>query len=140
MQKQHFFQKNQSDEQSKSSKSLSKKQIILSLICGGLVGFLNGFFGGGGGMFVVPILIYLLGLNDKQAHATAIFVILPISVASSVVYLLNNSVNFFNLSFVCLGFVVGGILGAILLAKINNKVLRITFAIIMIIAGIKMLF
>ena len=42
------------------------KNIVLSLIAGIFVGFLSGFFGGGGGMIVVPLLIYILNLPEKM--------------------------------------------------------------------------
>lgn len=121
-------------------KKLTKKDVIISIIFGVFVGFINGFFGGGGGMIVVPVLIFLLGLEDKKAHATAILVILPISICSSVVYLLNNTIEYDKLLYTGVGFIVGGIIGALILNKINNKVLRIIFSIIMVVAGIKMLF
>ena len=64
------------------SKKLKVRQIILALIAGVFVGFLSGFFGGGGGMIVVPILVFVMGLKERQAHATAIFTILPLTIVS----------------------------------------------------------
>ena len=119
-------------------KSVSKK-VIWCIVGGLLVGLVNGFLGGGGGMIVVPILNFLIGLEDKKSHATAILVILPITISSVIVYFLNNEIDFIKCLYSGLGFIVGGILGALLLKKINNKVLRVLFSIIMIIAGIKML-
>lgn len=121
----------------KNNKKISTKRIVIGLVGGLFVGFLSGFFGGGGGMIVVPLLIFALGLTEKKAHATAIFTILPISIASSVVYLINKNVPFYELGFATIGFVVGGVIGALLLKKINNKILRVIFAVIMIAAGIK---
>ena len=121
--------------------NLSNKRIIITGLIGGLVvGFLNGFFGGGGGMIVVPLLMFLLYLPEKQAHATAIFVILPLCIISSLVYILKGSMNWTQLGFSSIGFVVGGAVGALILKKINNKVLRIIFSVVMVAAGIKMLF
>ena len=91
-------------------------------------------------MIVVPLLIFLLGLKEKEAHATAIFVILPLSITSSIIYITNGGFEFYNLGFTTIGVIVGGIIGSILLKKINNKVLRMIFAIIMIIAGVKLMF
>lgn len=125
---------------SNNGEKLTTKMIIFSIIGGVFVGFLNGFFGGGGGMIVVPLLIFLLGLEDKKAHATALLIILPISVCSAVVYLINNNIDIMKIVYVGIGFIVGGIIGALLLKKINNKVLRVIFSIIMVVAGVKMLF
>lgn len=119
---------------------LSAKKITFGVLGGIFVGFLSGFFGGGGGMIVVPLLTFALGLADRQAHATAILTILPISIASSVVYITSGSVNYLQLLYATIGFVLGGVFGALLLKKFNNIALRVVFAIIMIIAGIKMVF
>ena len=122
----------------KKVESFTISTILILRFGGLLVGFLNGFFGGGGGMIVVPLLIWI-GLTDKQAHATAVFTILPISIASSVVYFLNNDVVLDNLAFASLGFTIGGIFGALLLKKLNNNVIRILFSLIMIGVGIKII-
>ena len=118
----------------------NKVKIIIGLIGGIFIGFINGFFGGGGGMIVVPVLIFLLNLPEKTAHATALTIILPLSIASSIIYITQGGFDFLNLGITTIGVIVGGIIGSILLKKINNKVLRIIFAVIMIIAGIKLMF
>ena len=122
-------------------KNLTNTKIVWIGLIGGLfVGFLNGFFGGGGGMVVVPLLIFLLNLPEKKAHASAIFVILPLCVVSSIVYIIKGSIDWLQLLYSTIGFVIGGVVGALLLKKLDNKVLRIVFAIIMVGAGVKMLF
>ena len=56
-------------------------------VLGGLaVGFANGFFGAGGGMLAVPVLTFIMGLEEKKAHATALLIILPLSIISSIIY------------------------------------------------------
>lgn len=122
------------------SKKTKTFKIVVSIVGGLIVGFINGFFGGGGGMIVVPLLVFLLGLEEKKAHATAIFVILPLSITSSIIYITQGSFKLLNLSMVTIGVISGGILGSIFLKKINNKVLRIIFAAIVFIAGVKMMF
>lgn len=117
-----------------------KKNLILSIVSGILVGFINGFFGGGGGMIVVPLFIFLLKLEEKTAHASSIFVILPLSITSAIIYITKGSVNLVNLSVVSIGVIAGGILGSILLKKLNNVVIRIIFSVIMVIAGMKLMF
>ena len=67
-----------------------KHKIFIHIVCGIIVGFLNGFFGGGGGMFCVPMLQKFCGYKDKQAHATTLCVILPLSIVSSFVYIYKN--------------------------------------------------
>ena len=116
----------------------SKKQILNLILCGALIGLINGFFGGGGGMLCVPILEKIIGLESKKAHATTLCVILKLCIVSALVYIYNNSIDFVNLSWVSLGAITGGIIGAIFLSKINSKWLRIIFAILMLGVGVKM--
>ena len=118
---------------------MKKTTIIYGLIGGLFVGFINGFFGGGGGMIVVPLLIFLSKMQDKKAHATAIFIILPLCIISSIIYIINGNIDWIKLLYTSIGFIVGGIVGALVLKKANNKVLRIIFSLIMVAAGIKIL-
>lgn len=119
----------------KKSSKFNKVWIILSGI---FIGLINGLLGGGGGMFCVPMLEKLLSLNTKQAHSTALVVMLPLSIVSSVVYLLNNNVDTFCLGICGIGVLFGGIAGAIFLKKIKSKWIMLVFAIIMLAAGVKM--
>ena len=119
----------------KKNKNLPKWLIYLLST---LVGLINGFFGGGGGMLCVPLIEKGLNVENKKAHATAIAVILPLSIVSSVVYILSNDLDLKNISLLTVGVLIGGILGAFLLKKLNNKIIRIIFAVVMLVAGIKM--
>ena len=56
-------------------------------LAGGAAGLANGFFGGGGGSVFVPLLTRTCGLNQRQAFATSVAVILPLCVLSAAVYL-----------------------------------------------------
>ena len=115
----------------------SPKLIIVGL-CGVIIGFINGFFGGGGGMICVPLLERICKYNNKYSHATTLCVILPLSIISSFVYICNNSINFVDLCYITVGAIIGAGLGAIFLKKINSKYIRIVFTILMLIAGVKM--
>ena len=119
--------------------NMKKVNIWLLILASVFVGFINGFFGGGGGMICVPVLEKFLHLDNKKSHATAIAVIVPLSLISSIVYITKTSVNWIQVLWVGIGVCAGGILGAILLKKINSKILRFIFATIMLVAGIKMI-
>jgi uncharacterized membrane protein YfcA len=112
-----------------------KKMLVAGLI----TGFLNGLFGGGGGMILVPMLTERMGLEVKKAHATAIMIILPLSIFSSFFYLFNGSFDF-NIGLpVSIGVIGGGIAGALLLKVITPKKVSIIFYALMAVAGLKML-
>lgn len=114
------------------------KIIFLGLGCGVLIGGVNGFFGGGGGMICVPILL-LMGLKNKKAHATAILVMLPISMASAAIYYSFGSINLAQTLWTMLGTVCGATLGAFLLTKTPNRWLAYIFPFVMIAAGVKLI-
>ena len=119
---------------------MKNKKNILLIITGAIVGLVNGFLGGGGGMIVVPLLTMLIGYKQKVAQSTAIMIILPVSIVSSVVYFISGSFDF-KVGIPCvIGVLLGGLVGSFLLSKLSNKTLTKTFAVIMFIAGVKMLF
>ncbi|MDE6028877.1 MAG: TSUP family transporter [Clostridiales bacterium] len=109
------------------------------LVCGGsvAVGLVSGFFGGGGGMLAVPLLA-LSGLDQKRAHATALLVILPICIISAAIYIAAGFFDGRTVTCACIGVVMGGVVGAALLNKLNPTVIGVIFALIMIGVGIKL--
>ena len=112
---------------------------ITSMACGIAVGAANSLFGGGGGMLAVPLL-QKTGLDEKRAHATAILVILPISLLSFLVYALRGFCDFSVLIPTAIGVVLGGMVGAKLLGKAPVAVVNLLFAILQLAAGIFLLF
>jgi len=118
---------------------MKKVNIWQIFVFGALIGIINGFFGGGGGMIVVPLLNKLFNLEQKKAQATALFVILPISLVSTIVYMCNNSINFAKGWPVIGGIIIGGIIGAKLLNKLNNRAIKGIFVCFMLLGGIGML-
>lgn len=121
---------------------MKNKERWLFLVFGLITGFLNGFFGGGGGMVVLPLLTFLSKIKQKIAHATAISIMLPTSIISAIIYLLkaDKALFSFNVLSVIIGVFVGGVIGAVILKKINNKTLGKAFAWVMLVAGVKILF
>ena len=118
----------------------SAKHGKFGLIGGGaLIGIANGLFGGGGGMLAVPLL-RANGLSPVKAHATAIAVILPASAVSGAVYLFYGFAPLSILLPVALGVAVGGFFGAKLLGVLPERTVTFIFAILMLIAGIRMTF
>lgn len=118
-------------------KKVKKRYVVLF---GALIGLINGFFGGGGGMVVVPLLTKMFKMEQKKAQATALFVILPISLVSTIVYMCFHSVDFATGWPVILGIVAGGVVGATMLNKLNNKVIKGIFIFFMLLGGVMMLF
>ena len=68
-----------------------KPKLGFCLLAGALAGFINGFFGAGGGMVLVPLLLWLVRLEDKAAFSSAVAVILPLCAISIAVYAAHDS-------------------------------------------------
>ena len=111
-------------------------KIIIIGICAGIV---SGLFSTGGGMILVPAFIYILKMNEKEARATSITCILPMVIASSIFYAKNKNINL-KIGLLCaIGGIIGGFIGSKYLNKIPDWILKITFIIFLVYAGIKMI-
>ncbi len=117
-----------------------KKQKLLLALSGVFIGFINGLFGGGGGMLLVPAYQYIGKMNEKPSHATAIGVILPLSLVSAAVYTLRGVYDVSSGLIIGGGVIAGGVVGALLLKKLSGKLVSAIFYALMIAAGIRMLF
>ena len=109
------------------------------IITGMVTGVVNGLFGSGGGTIVVPAMVLLLGTDEHKAHATAISIILPLTLVSAFFYISNKFVDWEITIKVVLGGTVGGFAGAKLLNICPPNLLRKIFAVFIIIASIRML-
>ncbi len=105
-----------------------------------VTGFANGLFGAGGGTLLVPAMERFLKVEAHKAHATAIAVILPLSVVSAVIYWRGGGVPLNILLYVSMGGVVGGYAGAKWLNKIPKRWLHRIFGGFMVFAAIRMIF
>ena len=103
-----------------------------------LTGIINSALGSGGGMISVPVM-KKYGLNQKEAQATTLAVILPLTVISAVIYALNGYYTVTDaLKYVPFG-IIGSVFGVKLTEKLKNKHLKKIFSFFMLWAGIRML-
>ncbi|MEG2985147.1 MAG: sulfite exporter TauE/SafE family protein [Peptostreptococcaceae bacterium] len=113
---------------------------IKNSIIGSVAGFINGIFGSGGGILLVPILNNILKIEEHKSHATTLAIIVFLTTASSMIYISKGTYDF-NLTFkVAIGSTIGGIIGAKILCKLTGRFLRISFGLIMVIAAVRMVF
>ena len=115
-----------------------KKNMIKASFMGALIGVINGLFGAGGGMLAVPIL-KKEGLSQKEAHANAIAVILPITLVSAVMYILKDNVKISDALIYLPTGLLGAVLGTVCLKKISPLWLKRIFGGFMVYAGVRLL-
>lgn len=97
-------------------------------IAGALAGIANGFFGGGGGMVLVPLLAGPCGLSQREAFANSVLIILPLCALSSAIYFFRGSLELMTALPYLLGGLAGGFLGGKLFKGLNVDWLRRVFA------------
>ncbi|MBE6818330.1 MAG: sulfite exporter TauE/SafE family protein [Ruminococcaceae bacterium] len=113
---------------------MKRKQIVTGIIIGGI----NALLGAGGGLVTVPYLT-TQGLSQQQAQATSTFVILPLTVLSTLLYRHQNLFSFQEAWVFLPGGVLGAVLGGIFLNKIPAKPLKLIFSAFMLYAGVRLL-
>ncbi len=108
-------------------------------LSGAAAGLVNGCFGGGGGMVMVPLLTRWCGLEQKQALATCVGVILPFCVLSAAIYVLRGGFDWLMALPYLIGGGIGGALGGLLFQKVSALWLRRIFALFLLYGGVRYL-
>lgn len=116
------------------------RKMMRKIIIGLLAGIICGLFGTGGGMILVPSFIYMLEIEPKKARATSLCCMLAMVIASSIFYYKNNYINWKAGLLCAIGGIAGGYLGAKLLKKVPDYILKIAFTCFLIYVSYNMLF
>ncbi|NLT58565.1 MAG: sulfite exporter TauE/SafE family protein [Clostridiales bacterium] len=101
-------------------------------------GLVNGLFGGGGGLLLVPMLRRVAGLGVHQSHATAILTTFCLSIVSLVVYLFQGNIDWGYALPLAVGGAAGGAVGALWLKKIPARWLKKGFALFLLFSAWRM--
>lgn len=109
-------------------------------LVGVIAGFTSGLFGVGGGIVIVPGLVMLAGFLQKRATGTSLTAIVPISVSGIIGYATDGEVDFTVGAFVAIGAIAGAVIGTRWLKQVSAPVLQILFAVVMLIAAVRMFF
>lgn len=112
--------------------------MVKKFLAGGISGFLNGLFGAGGGVVAVMFLRNITG-DEKKAHASATLMILIMSTASFIFYVIYGHIDWnTGLKFIP-GGVIGAVAGTFLLKNIKNNKLKKLFGAVLAVSGAVML-
>jgi uncharacterized membrane protein YfcA len=114
---------------------------IIILLCVGLAaGFLSGLIGIGGGVVIVPVLVYLLAMNQKTAQGTTLFMFMfPIGILGVYNYYKAGHVDMKTAAIMGATFIIGAYFGGKTAMAFDTKLVRQLFAMAIIAVGIKML-
>ena len=112
------------------------KQNWKYVLAGGLAGLANGFFGGGGGSILVPLLTGMCGLDQRRAFATSVAVILPLCALSAGVYLFRGGLDWMAALPYLAGGLIGGWVGGRVFQKMSMMWLRRGFALLLFYGGV----
>ena len=114
--------------------------VLILLAVGLFAGFLSGLIGIGGGIVIVPVLVYMLQMNQKQDQGTPLFMfMLPIGVLGVYNYYREGQVDFRSALMMCATFVIGSYFGSKTALAIDTKVVKQIFGAMIILIGVKML-
>jgi uncharacterized membrane protein YfcA len=115
--------------------------VIGSFILGIVAGILSGIFGIGGGVIMIPALVYLFGLSQHSAQGTTLAVLVfPIGFFAAYKYFINGYVELKFVPWMCFGFLIGGFIGASIAMPIYDQLLKKLFGIILLIISLRMIF
>ena len=116
--------------------------ILLLLTAIGLVaGFFGGMFGVGGGVILIPLLVYIIGMEQHTAQGTSVAILLPpIGIVAAYNYYKAGHVNIKYAIIIAITFIIGSYFGSKLAVYLPDQVSKKIFAVILFLISIKMFF
>jgi len=113
---------------------------LLFLLLGVAVGILSGVIGIGGGILIVPVLVYAFHMTQHKAQGTSLgALLLPIGLFAFLQYYRAGNVDVRAAIAIAIGFLVGGYFGGAWAQHISDLALRRGFAVVLILVAVKML-
>ncbi|MFH0881252.1 MAG: sulfite exporter TauE/SafE family protein [Lentisphaerota bacterium] len=110
------------------------------ILVGIAAGALSGVFGLGGGIIIIPILVYLFGFSQHLAQGTTLAMMVPpIGLLAAAVYYRKGYVDVSTAAFLCLGFFIGSVFGGAVATAIPEMILKRLFGLLMLVISIKMM-
>jgi len=123
-------------------KTMTVTTLIILALIGLFAGFLSGMIGIGGGIVIVPALVYLVGMTQRSAQGTSLALMLPpIGILAAMNYYKAGALDIKYAVVVAVTFIIGGYVGSKLsLNFINEETMKRVFGIIMLVISVKLVF
>jgi uncharacterized membrane protein YfcA len=121
---------------------MSFTTLLILVIIGLLAGILSGMIGVGGGIIIVPALVYFLGLSQHSAQGTSLALMLPpIGILAAMNYYKAGNLNIKYALIIATAFIIGGYFGSkVSLVYLSESMMKKVFGMIMLVAAIKLIF
>ena len=122
-------------------KDMDMQTILIIILVGIAAGILGGLVGVGGGIIIVPSLIYFIGFSQKTAQGTSLgLIMLPVGILGVLMYYKQGHVDFRVVGILAIGFLAGSYFGSKIALSLPQETVKKIFAILMILIAVKMLF
>ena len=118
---------------------MASRHAPAAIALGFAAGVASGLLGVGGGVIMVPALVLVLGATQHQAHATSLAAIVPIGLVGFAVFALHGEINYAIAGLLVLGAFVGAPLGARAMARVPERPLALVFALVLLVAGLRLI-
>lgn len=114
--------------------------VVIYVLIGLVAGILSGFFGLGGGLVIIPALIFIAGFCQHTAQGTSLAIMLPpAGLLAFLEYYKNGYVDLKAGAIICVTLFIGAFLGAKIAQGVSPDILRKGFAVLLIAASVKLL-
>jgi uncharacterized membrane protein YfcA len=121
--------------------NMDTQTILIIILVGIAAGMLSGLVGVGGGIIIVPALVYFIGFTQKTAQGTSLgLILLPVGILGVLQYYKQGHVDFKVVGILAVGFLLGSYFGSKVALSLSQETVKKIFAVLMIIIAIKMLF
>ncbi|HUT28672.1 MAG TPA: sulfite exporter TauE/SafE family protein [Sedimentisphaerales bacterium] len=115
--------------------------VFLYVLLGLVAGIFSGLIGIGGAIIIIPVLVLLFGLSQHTAQGTTLALMVPpIGLLAAWTYYKAGFVDLKVAGLICIGFFLGGLIGAKFATKIPDDILRKIFGMALFVASLKMIF
>lgn len=120
---------------------MTTQTVLLLILIGLAAGVLSGMIGIGGGIIIVPALVYVLGFSQQQAQGTSLgLLLLPVGILAVLNYYKQGYIDVKVVGIMCVTFVLGGWLGSKLSISLPQEAVKKIFAVVLLLVAGKMLF
>lgn len=114
-------------------------EMLIVVAMGASVGLLSGLLGIGGGVVLVPMLVFLLGIAQHTAQGISMLVIIPTSLVSVWIFYKQQLINYQVAAYMATGAVLGALISANFVQDVPASDLKRIFGIFVIFSGLRML-